>query len=108
MSSDLQILTGTEESKKDSAIAKIESDLAAVRDGQNKERFAGLVLIIALVDMIAFRDIAWGPALFIGFLEIIFILVVAECLGVDRVYTIITNAADIVNKLRGNKDVTGA
>ena len=105
VSNDLEKLTKPEESKKDTQIAKIENDLQAFKDRQNNERFAVAIVITILADMIAFPHIAWGPALFLGFLEVILIIVLAEMCGFDKIYTVLTNAADIVGKFRnGNGD----
>jgi hypothetical protein len=100
VSNDLEKILLPEESKKDSQIAKIEDDLQAIKDSRNNERFAYAIVVTILADMVAFPHIAWGPALFIGFFEIILIIVLAEMCGFDRIYTVLTNAADIISKLR--------
>lgn len=100
VSTDLQKILRPEESKKDSQIATLENDLQCLKDSHNTERFAIVIVLMILLDMIAFPHVSWPLGVFIGFLEIILIFVFAELLGFDRIYTVLTNAADIVAKLK--------
>jgi len=100
VSTDLEKILLPEGSKKDSQIATLENDLQCLKDSHNTERFAVVIVLTILIDLLAFPHIAWGPSLFVGFLEIILIFVFAEMLGFDRIYTVLTNAADIVAKLK--------
>lgn len=100
MSNDLDKILLPEESKKDTQIAKLEGDLQAEKESRNNERFCVAIVGVILLDMIAFPHIVWGPAIFLGFLQIILITVLAELCGFDKIYTVLTNSADILSKLR--------
>lgn len=96
---DLTKLTHETVATKDIQVERIEESLQGERQGRNRERFVGLLIIIILLDMLGFQQTSWFGDTIILLLELIVILVAAELCGIDGIYPIIQNAIDYVRKL---------
>jgi hypothetical protein len=99
VSGDLEKILTPRESKVDDQVAKLENDLQDAKDSRHTERFVWSFLTILLIDMIAFPHIAWGPALFLGFMELILLTILAKMSGIDEIYTILQNGIDAMKQM---------
>lgn len=100
-SPDVKVITHVDINPKDIQVERIEESLQGERQGRNRERFIGLIIIIILLDMLAFQSLSWFADTLIFVLELIVVLVAAELCGIDGIYPIIQNAIDSVRRLHG-------
>ena len=108
MSDDLEKITGSlPATPRDRQIAQLENDLQTEKDSRKTERFVMLLAGIILADALILRDAGALVCLFTFFLEIVLVLYVAEKLGINRIYTIMTNALDMIDRVRGKKENGG-
>ncbi|MDP6708426.1 MAG: hypothetical protein QF893_18950 [Alphaproteobacteria bacterium] len=103
MSHDIEKITSEVATHKDSQIAKIEDDITKERDGRREERFFWIFGAFILLDFLAFPSMSWAATFFLFVLQLIFLVLLGDRLGVDNVYVVTRNVVDQMKRIKPSK-----
>jgi uncharacterized membrane protein len=88
---DLLKIAGEKETPKDTQIAKVENDLQYEKDSRKEERFYWIFGIVLIIDAFIFPNAqSSSGVILLGILQLVFLIVLAACLGLESVSIIIS------------------
>ncbi|MEJ6849531.1 hypothetical protein V3589_25380 [Sinorhizobium fredii] len=86
-------LVTSEPSKKDQQIDELQTQLEAERDGRKEDRFAGIVCLVLLLDVVFFSVMpTFGGPLALLVLELLILIPLARRMGMEEI-------AEILNRV---------
>lgn len=101
---DLVVITNQAETSQDAQVAKIENDLQAERDSRKEERFIWIFSLFIIADLFTFPEYGWKGLSAIIFMEILFLLILAACLGLEHVVRILNTVVYKILESFSSKD----
>lgn len=88
-------------------VAKLETEIEAVKDARLEERFIWIVVVISLFDSMIFGSMeSWSAPVIIGLIELVLLVVLARRYGIQEVDQMLAKfldrAADLTHKSKVN------